>query len=1179
MSDPQSTVILHLTDLHFGWEGGPNQQTLQAQRTNCLKALHEALKKLVADPGNGNWKPDIVAITGDLGWRGAPADYSALKKWLGPVLKALNLKYSDVVVCPGNHDIDRESAEVIGTPQNHIDADKWLKYPVPKSYADTFSAYSAFCKAAKIPAYKLGNVPSHLVGTRELKGIRFIALNSAWYCRGEQDLAQLWVGRNHLQQLQADDLLPEAVNSELPVVAIVHHPPNWWHDADQITRDNRSCVQDLLAERSHIILTGHEHSHARRHDQINERAFLMKGGAAYAGDQYQNNVRLLRVNRDHVQYRLLEYNPRLTTDLWQLGQPSQELSLRPQSTAVQLSATPPAPTTSPAVSAYLARLTESTRFLELLGLGRSLTVELPIADAYVPLQASQSRQLYAARRDLGNRPAPASNDRCESLESTEFSATEHTPQIVLDQIFHVCKAADQRGVILLGEPGAGKTTGARQVAWQLASGRRAPAELGLPAGIRPVFLRLRNLKPTTISANATAVDALKQFLRQEVHCPGEPAGQQDPCDALWDDAGGLLWIIDGLDEVVDPQLRAIVSGWIQETLQHRLRDYFLVTCRFQGYRSEDVALGGRFVEFHVEGLSDDQVRDFINRWFMAANSKLHVSDRSKATAIATADAQTLVQILTTPAYQSRSMRELVTNPLLLTILCIVYHEERNLPTARAELYQHCVRVLLGLWRKELYSGRVPQGVLQPFDSEAAQSVLARLAWWLHQAEKRTAGDLQDLASEATQGLQQVSKQSGLGLDGRQFVGRMREESGILAFSGAGTGALGFLHLSFQEFLAADHAVRESLSAQLAPKVPDSWWQEVALLSLRRSKAYCGQFFTDMLACGLAEQHQDLAQRCLTESLYFVPDPFLNVLRSQESTVQRKHAVLRLLLGRQDQVPGLAELCSQFLASPDPGLHELRGIATELLASLVRLPKKGRTPEPFEVIVDGRTGVTLIWIPPGKFTMGAGKDNPHKPRQTVEIPKGFYLGKYPVTNEQYGRFLRDTAGNNRLPHFWDNRKLNQPQQPVVGVSWHDAVAYSEWAAGRLPTDAEWEYACRAGSDANYCFGDDDAQLQDYAWFYENSRGATQPVGGLLANAWGLHDMHGNVWEWCHDRSKEVIPESQWRGREFPDESRVMRGGGWYSISVDCSAWCRYHGAPQFQILGMGIRLARTFFPDP
>ncbi|MFM7868126.1 MAG: hypothetical protein ACKPHU_28260, partial [Planctomycetaceae bacterium] len=171
--------------------------------------------------------------------------------------------------------------------------------------------------------------------------------------RGDNDLAQLWVGRNHLEQLQADSLLPAAVDSELPVVAIVHHPPSWWHDADQITRDNRSCVQDLLAERSHLILTGHEHSHARRHDQINGAAFIMKGGAAYAGSQYNNNVRLIRISRDHLQYRLLEYNPRLTTDNWQLGQPSESLSLRPATAAA---ATPPAPPViHPAVAAHLAR--------------------------------------------------------------------------------------------------------------------------------------------------------------------------------------------------------------------------------------------------------------------------------------------------------------------------------------------------------------------------------------------------------------------------------------------------------------------------------------------------------------------------------------------------------------------------------------------------------------------------------------------------------------------------------------------------------------------------------------------------------------------------------------------------------------------------------------------------------
>ncbi|HAV34548.1 MAG TPA: hypothetical protein DCX79_21320, partial [Planctomycetaceae bacterium] len=386
--------------------------------------------------------------------------------------------------------------------------------------------------------------------------------------------------------------------------------------------------------------------------------------------------------------------------------------------------------------------------------------------------------------------------------------------------------------------------------------------------------------------------------------------------------------------------------------------------------------------------------------------------------------------------------------------------------------------------------------------------------------------------------------------------------------------------SFQEYLAADHAVRESLSGQLAARVSDSWWQEVALLSLRRSKAYCGRFFGDMLASGLAEQHPELAQRCLTESLYFVPEPFVNVLQSSEASVQRKAAVLRLLLGRQKQVPGLGDLCEQFLASKDPALRDLRGTATELLASLGRLPRKGRTPEPFDVVVDGRTGVTFIWIPPGEFRMGSEKQERAKPVHSVRITRGFYLGKYPVTNEQYGRYLQAKSGEVPPPGYWGDRKFNKPKQPVVGVNWREAAAYCEWAGGRLPTEAEWEYCCRAGSEGDYCFGNDSSLLANYAWYYENSGYSTHPVGEKLPNQWGLHDMHGNVWEWCQDwyggygKRPQQDPSGSAEGRV-----RVLRGGSWVNYSVICSAWCRIYYTPEDRSDHFGFRLARTLPPDP
>jgi predicted NACHT family NTPase len=256
--------------------------------------------------------------------------------------------------------------------------------------------------------------------------------------------------------------------------------------------------------------------------------------------------------------------------------------------------------------------------------------------------------------------------------------------------------------------------------------------------------------------------------------------------------------------VVDSAARKKVSGWVQRAIKNRLDDRFLVTCRFAGYFRKGVPLGPRFVEFHVRPLSDEQIERFIRDWFAAAYAALH-GQGTRATVRAEADSNALLDVLARPAYQAGHIRELCTNPLLLTILCIVFHEERKLPTGRAELYAHCVRVLLKYWRRDLYD--LDLGTqLEPYDAEAAQAVLARVAWWMHQQQDRTAAPLDELAAEAESGLVQVSPSSGLGRDGQAFVQRMRDEAGILAMEGEGR--CGFLHLSFQEYLAAEHAARE-----------------------------------------------------------------------------------------------------------------------------------------------------------------------------------------------------------------------------------------------------------------------------------------------------------------------------------------------------------------------------------
>ncbi|MCY2986701.1 MAG: formylglycine-generating enzyme family protein, partial [Planctomycetota bacterium] len=192
-------------------------------------------------------------------------------------------------------------------------------------------------------------------------------------------------------------------------------------------------------------------------------------------------------------------------------------------------------------------------------------------------------------------------------------------------------------------------------------------------------------------------------------------------------------------------------------------------------------------------------------------------------------------------------------------------------------------------------------------------------------------------------------------------------------------------------------------------------------------------------------------------------------------------------------------------------------------------------------------------------------------------RGFWLGKYPVTNAQYGRFLEAAGKSVKKPESWDDRRFNQPEQPVVSVSWDEAQAFCEWAEVRLPTEAEWEYACRAGTTTQYSFGDDEKMLGEYGWFDQNSGGQTQPVGAKNPNPWGLHDVHGNVWEWCQDWfSEKYYGQSPGVDPTGPLEGsfRVYRGGGWHDSAGFCRSAYRGRFWPSDRGGDLGFRVARS-----
>jgi serine/threonine-protein kinase len=262
---------------------------------------------------------------------------------------------------------------------------------------------------------------------------------------------------------------------------------------------------------------------------------------------------------------------------------------------------------------------------------------------------------------------------------------------------------------------------------------------------------------------------------------------------------------------------------------------------------------------------------------------------------------------------------------------------------------------------------------------------------------------------------------------------------------------------------------------------------------------------------------------------------------------------------------------------------------------VRIPHTGA---PIEQEVELQDGVklTMVLIPAGSFTMGSPDSDPdarddEKPQHEVNITKPFYLGKYEVTQQQWEAIM----GNNPS-------RFKQLDDPVENVSWEDCQRFiaklNEKCSGAdfyLPTEAQWEYACRAGTTTRFSFGDDAAAFEDYAWFGSNAGGRTKPIGLKKPNPWGLYDMHGNVCEWCADWYDEkyysVSPKNDPKGPVGPPPGpyafRVVRGEGYQDPTSAGGVYRSPIGGPQclrsarrnrhvsdFRVDTWGFRVARA-----
>lgn len=220
-------------------------------------------------------------------------------------------------------------------------------------------------------------------------------------------------------------------------------------------------------------------------------------------------------------------------------------------------------------------------------------------------------------------------------------------------------------------------------------------------------------------------------------------------------------------------------------------------------------------------------------------------------------------------------------------------------------------------------------------------------------------------------------------------------------------------------------------------------------------------------------------------------------------------------------------------------------------------------------------MTFCWCPPGEFLMGSSDTESghwdHEKQVHVTLTKGFWMAKMQVTQNQW------TAIMGNIHSGFEGNSL------PVAVDWYHAVEFLEKLNAKigntdggqmvLPTEAQWEYACRAGELGPYSGG----TIDEVAWYKENSGGSTHPVGMKKPNAWGLHDMHGNVCEWCADWYDDKLIGHVDPSGPLSGSNRVGRGGSWSNGSMRCRAASRFYGIPTGRNRSVGFRVARSVVP--
>ncbi|HEU4327550.1 MAG TPA: SUMF1/EgtB/PvdO family nonheme iron enzyme [Roseiflexaceae bacterium] len=739
-------------------------------------------------------------------------------------------------------------------------------------------------------------------------------------------------------------------------------------------------------------------------------------------------------------------------------------------------------------------------------------------------------------------------------------------------------------LVLLGDPGSGKTTVLRHLALGFALARLeagAPEAAPLDAELAwrgalplPILIQLRRLADELRGPPADA-GPLLAHLERTLSGDRHEALAQHLVTRL--ETGSVLILCDGLDEVPDDLRRAWAAQAVALFQSRFPRSRIVLTSRTYAYRGV-CELPPPFLVARLQGLEPEAQDDFIERWYRAA---LLGGEHAPAeqTVAAASKARDLVQAL---ARRPR-LREIGANPLLLTMMALVHLHRVRLPQGRAALYEECLHLLLEQWEQRRADG--PAGLTATLDIPEQTNRLALLqpiAYQLHLLGREEArqAELRDWLLPRFLDLQ-PDRDAAKALIGR-FLSFLEGRSGLLLARDI-QDRYAFPHRTLQEYLVARELIHQGMSAATAEilrRRHDTAWREVILLVAGH-----------LVVSGLPHEARELGWKLFKED------------RAGSSEWYRSAALT-------------GEIAEELETAPGP---EGQAFRVEVVRRLVQLVEGGHLPAKERVeaaFVLGRLGDPRLPAPeqPDYWCDSTVEsvwddDETEEESQQLNLPHIYQIGRFPVTNVEYRQFVK--AGGydpdqpwwtehgrawirqkeRTQPGLWHDPQYNAPNQPVVAVSWYEAVAYCDWltrcghTAGwlspdtviRLPSYPERIWSAHGRDKLRYPWGNA-APDPERANYQDTGIGRPSPVGCFPAGRapCGALDLAGNVMEWTTTKMKEH--EDLELVSYLPHKRPMLLAGGVFHRTSDHLCGSTHYGySAGLWDMFLGFRVARS--PEP